>query len=468
MSNILKWKGLEIDPKKIHESTIVQPKLSDKQLKAFAEGATEVKGGRYILPRIEAIHAGSTRNHTRYMEDKLKGDPIARSGVYSWFHPYPKPVIYNHDINTEATGRIYSAAFLKETKANRPGILVVPKITEEKAIQSVLDGRLLTVSIGATTDSAVCTICGTDIIEEGWCGHEKGELYDGHMCEWIIGEVLFDELSWVNVPADSDAMVVDAGSVQLAESFNTKEALKESANDQVNWIYESNESSQEEGELTLKTVEELKKALEALEKSNTELTAQAEQVMSEKSEKETQLEEANQKIQEQQAELEAKNQELTEKQAELETKVAELEESKAQQATAAQTAEELKAKVDTLEGEKETLVTANEELSANVHKTTAEHVVDIKVSLGRIANREEAVEQHLVRSTESLKDTLADLLKESSEMTVRRTPETAVNPANGSLQDSKEKNVVTGTVVESKPKTNSDIVMDLLKGSKNK
>ena len=164
---------------------------------------------KYLLPRIEAIHAGTTRNFNHYLAEKLKGDPVKKTGVYSWISPYPKPVIYNHDTNSDATGRIQNAIYTDYTEAGKPGIILIPKITDPKAIKALEDGRLLTVSVGATTDSVICSITGKDILKDGFTGYEKGQYYDGKLCEWILGDLWFDELSWVNVPADQEAMVVD-------------------------------------------------------------------------------------------------------------------------------------------------------------------------------------------------------------------------------------------------------------------
>src|SRR5699024_215870 len=170
---------------KITESIITKPSIGqvDTEFKE-SSNSTDITT---LYPKIEAIHAGRTRNYNRYLADKLKGDPDLRSGVYSWTQPYPKPVIYNHDIETEATGRVYSASYSEFTAAGSPGIIVTPKITHEKAIKDILEGRLLTVSIGASTNAAVCSICSTDIINEGFCGHYRGEEYDGEVAEWIAG-----------------------------------------------------------------------------------------------------------------------------------------------------------------------------------------------------------------------------------------------------------------------------------------
>lgn len=224
--NVLKYGGLQENPAKLHETVTVKMKSTGAGSLKTTESLEDSK---YILPRIEAIHAGRTRNYNYYPADKLKGDAQIGSGVYSWLNPYPKPVIYNHDTNTEATGRVLSAAYADYTQAGRPGIVLIPKITEPSAVKALQDGRLLTVSIGATSDAAICSICSTDIVNDGYCGHMKGEEYNGQMCEWIAGNIWFDELSWVNVPADSDAMVVDTQSSVFLDAPQESTSKTESA-----------------------------------------------------------------------------------------------------------------------------------------------------------------------------------------------------------------------------------------------
>lgn len=219
----IKHNGQTIDPSKINETVQVESSsLEQISLKESASGET------FIMPRIEAIHAGKTRNDVYYPADKLKGDKSLGSGVYSWTQPYAKPVIYNHDLTTEVTGRVERAAYSEYTQAGKPGLILVPKITEKSAVEAVRDGRLLTVSIGASTNSATCSICGTDIIKDGFCGHMKGEEYDGEVAHWIVGDIFFEELSWVNQPADSNAFIVDADVSKETVVADTKENLHES------------------------------------------------------------------------------------------------------------------------------------------------------------------------------------------------------------------------------------------------
>jgi hypothetical protein len=467
---VLKWKGLEIDPRKVNESTTTSLNVLKGNHKALQESA---KGGAsFLLPRIEAIHEGTTRNNTRYLADRLKGDPLNKSGIYSWTQPYQKPVIYNHDVETAPAGRVQSAFFSKETKAGRPGIIVVPKISEASAVQALLDGRLMTVSIGATTDSCTCSICGTDIIDEGWCGHDKGAVYDGHVCDWIIGQVWFDELSWVNVPADSDAMVTDVGEIQMSEAFaQTGEGIIDLGRSKKEWLVTTESAKEkglletnEKGDLNILTEEQIKlmqEELESVKNQNTQLTEALEKVTTEKSEVDNQLLEAK-------SALETKTSELAQKESELTEAVKAKEAAEAEVVT-------LTESVKGLESERESLLDQNTDLSSKMHKATAERVVDLKLVLGKVSNREEALEQHVGRTTESLSDSLVDLLVEATTNTptVRVVTE-AANPGVSVVGDGKESNVTTSTVAtteadkKKEPVTHEQVLKGLFSGATSK
>lgn len=219
MTKLALHESLPREARKINETVTVSASIDKEQSVKLQEGYYDEP--TFTIPKIEAIHAGVTRNNTVYPAHELKGDPAKGTGVYSWTQPYPKPVIFNHDWETEATGRVIHAEFSESTQAGRPGIVVYPKITSKEAVQAILDGRLMTVSIGGESEKVTCSICQTNMMEEGFCGHYKGEVYEGQTCNWIYGDIKFDELSWVNVPADSDAMVVDTESSLLIASEST-------------------------------------------------------------------------------------------------------------------------------------------------------------------------------------------------------------------------------------------------------
>jgi hypothetical protein len=169
--------------------------------------------GKVFAARVEAIHAGLTRNLTFYQEDSLK------ASAKTWTKPYNKPVLTHHNTSGEPIGRVTSAKYLQQSmlKKGFGCVEIVCEVVDPDAISKVRDGRYSTVSIGAETDSVVCSVCKTDLLKtHKWCGHWKGKRYNkegepdpkGKPCYWIIGNLNFDEVSFVNVPADPAAMVV--------------------------------------------------------------------------------------------------------------------------------------------------------------------------------------------------------------------------------------------------------------------
>jgi len=437
----MKWHKLDIDPRIISESSIVKATLP-KDVK-LQEMTTE-GGIRYLLPRIEAIHAGATRNNTRYLADKLRGHEELKSGTFSWTKPYPKPVIYNHDVETEVTGRVHTASYTEFTTAGRPGIIVVPKISHPKAIQDIMDGRLLTVSIGATTDSAICTICGTDIINEGFCGHYRGEVFDGVTAQWECGNLWFDELSWVNVPADQDAMIVDIGAAMHTTASANRESVSVTSK-----VKEQSGSNQKTEEGDEKEMEELQKQLEALQAANDALVAEkaaltttTETLEAEKATLVTEKEELETKLSESEVAVAAEQ-----------TKVLEKETTLAEKTTALETAE---ANLATEKEAREQLVLANTELATSVHESKVEHVVGLRLALGKESSKEEALAKFKSRSIESITDSISDLANESVVTPVTtRTVATVEHPATQVLT----------TVTESKVEmTSEDVLKKLLQG----
>jgi len=446
---------------------IVKPNIRPDSMANLVE--SETAGGlKYLMPRIEAIHAGTTRNNTRYLAEKLRGSAELKSGTYSWLHPYAKPIIYNHDIESRSTGRVHSAFFSELTAAGRPGITVVPKITDKQAIEDILGGLLLTVSIGATTDSATCSLCMTDILEEGFCGHHKGEVYEGTKVEWIAGNLWFDELSWVNVPADQDAMITDAGIISVAEAFAGQgREIIDLGKEKHEWTLTPKMAFAEglvltkpqEGDSTL-TIEELQAQVAALEVQLTEANGKVEAT-------ETELADTTAKLATAETELAEKSQALETTSTELEEKtqeVAALSTTKEELATAQAALTTVTEELDTVKAEKTSLVEHNATLVTEAHTSLVERVVDLRLSLGKEAVRETAVEELAKRSTESLKDSLVDLLKESVLAPVTtRVVESVDNPAANSLKVNVEPNsLVEGATA--KIVTAEDALMGLFSG----
>lgn len=167
---------------------------------------SEASDNPLLVITIEAIHAGTTKNYNTYTADELQ------KAVSTWTEPYRRPVLAHHMLRAgEPIGRIQNAYFTKSKKADVKCIELIAHIVDPEAAKKILDERYLTVSVGASAEHAICSICGQDLVN-GWCDHRPGQEYDGQVAHVILREITFLEVSFVNAPADELAGVVDIAS----------------------------------------------------------------------------------------------------------------------------------------------------------------------------------------------------------------------------------------------------------------
>lgn len=229
-----------------------------------------------LLVRIAATHSGLiTRNNGFYLPDRMK------KGAQSFTDNYGKPVLLHHNDHQDPVGRIVQALYrdtsgsvidryrdyvVKDRKGKDKGIItdtmitdlvsgkmpfgmqvdvvcsilrdslleeasyeglgyieLVANITDMSAIDKLLDGRYLTGSVGATTDAAVCSVCRQDWTQTGPCEHSPGGIYDGVKCFVIAGSLIYDEYSFVNVPADRHSRILELNYNGVQDSVKTED-----------------------------------------------------------------------------------------------------------------------------------------------------------------------------------------------------------------------------------------------------
>jgi len=224
---------------RVYEST----RSSSMLLEASKEGLLGVMPKMMdegLRPEIEAIHSDKiTRNFTYYPLEKVMGDKKKKSGLYSATYPVPKPILRNHDIDSEPLGRIEEAYMGDpDMKGKCAPMMIVPRIMDQEAIRKILDGRYLTVSIGADTNEARCSICEANIAMDEPCDHMRGYYYNSkgvivppeeprsRMMYRRIGDFYLAEVSFVNVPSDDTARVRHPDlSTVMKEYYKTEEKL---------------------------------------------------------------------------------------------------------------------------------------------------------------------------------------------------------------------------------------------------
>lgn len=194
----------------------VKPKINLTE--SYAEVPMEKDS---LMVDIEAMHSVITRNNTYYTEKCLK------DSIPYWTAPYNRPVIMHHNETDGAIiGRVRAANYIAHSRRSETGALeLTANIGEEQGKKGIKNGTLTTVSIGVIAHDIRCSICGTNLVEEGMCEHEKGEAYDGKLCYWIIEKMEPKEVSYVIVPSDPYAH-----NIHIYDTKQNKNEVKESMN----------------------------------------------------------------------------------------------------------------------------------------------------------------------------------------------------------------------------------------------
>lgn len=150
--------------------------------------------------------SGLTANYNNYSAIELE------KALQSWVEPYPKPIILNHDLNSEPIGRVIAAKMDKE-EDGAPYVRLQVAITDPLAAQKISDKRYLTGSVGGRAGKAVCSISGEDLAAESADGrpkmakYKRGQVYKGKLAFVDMQDISFKEYSFVNQPADQRSSV---------------------------------------------------------------------------------------------------------------------------------------------------------------------------------------------------------------------------------------------------------------------
>ncbi len=161
--------------------------------------------------KLQQSTNGLTANYNNYSSAELE------RALQSWVEPYPKPIILNHDLNSEPIGRVMAARMDKEADGSCYVRLQIA-ITDPVAAQKVADKRYLTGSVGGRAAKAVCSISGEDLAQEDANGrprvpkYKRGSVYKGKVAYIDMQDISFKEYSFVNQPADQRSGVRNAKS----------------------------------------------------------------------------------------------------------------------------------------------------------------------------------------------------------------------------------------------------------------
>lgn len=389
------------------DDTIAELKESARKI-VLTESKQKVST-RKLLVTVEGIHTGMTKNRTFYPGTTLE------ESVPTWTTPHRKPVLKNHSSYTEPLGRIASAEYVESTLTDKYTVRLKLEIMDQDTIDKVLDGRYLTLSVGGSANRVNCSVCGKDLVNEGYCGHSRGRKYEGKEAYWTIGNYTGDEISFVNMPADIHAQVIQAelitgeGGKGMANGGQQAEHTEDLGvvDDILNNSTDGDENQDPPSQQQENTQDDNsdngntdnpKKTDESTE-TDAEKIARLEQA----------LQEANDKISTHASELEVKEAEIT-------ALTADVTEAKDAEKTA-------KAHLESAESEKDTLTKQNVTLARLVRKSLAERVADLRILQGKdkVEARDQIISEWRDSSTKVLEGQIKDLL-ESAQRTVHTVP----------------------------------------------
>lgn len=371
-----------------------------------------------IMVDIEAIHSRITRNNTYYSPNCLK------ESVPYWTNPYKVPVIMHHnEKDGQIIGRVHSVEYTEmNTRGNTPALIFTANVGDEEGKKGIKNGTLSTVSIGVIAHDLRCSICGTNLAEEGLCEHEKGEYYDvegeQRLCYWIIEKMEPKEVSYVIVPSDAyahnlrvyDAVKKKKSEVKESVEFNNPFAeLIEATKVKVEDAKEGKQIDEEVGKTADVNKSEEKPEDKAIENENIEGQTQepnTEEDKEQETDKETSKEEEKETSEEEKQEEPKKEEASKEDSEELKLakeKIAqlekELEDTKAEKA-------KLENKLEKVKETKESVEKELVKLKAEKKKQLVETISELRSQLSLPKEDETAL---MESSEESLQLTIKSL-----------------------------------------------------------
>lgn len=87
--------------------------------------------------------------------------------------------MHHNEKDGQIIGRVHSVEYTEvDTRGDTPALIFTVNVGDEDGKKGIKNGTLSTVSIGVIAHELRCSICGTNLAEEGLCEHEKGEYYD--------------------------------------------------------------------------------------------------------------------------------------------------------------------------------------------------------------------------------------------------------------------------------------------------
>ena len=442
----------------LYDSFPITTKFKEGNRKLVFSDSGEVINGTSLICNVAASHSGTLINNRVYPPEKMK------KGIKSWTTPFKKPVLINHDEEGDPIGRVMKAKYTPtprgmDGKEYKPVLKpsdgygyvdLTVKVTDQAAIQKIMDGRYETVSVRMSTDQARCSVCDTDWADAGPCEHMPGKKYDGKLAYMTTGDLTYREVSFVNIPADEFAKV-EGATLEDDEDRNPVDVKMYANNAEEKILCDMNDEGQsnlydylrgayDEEEDTVshlidKSIKEDRKLKEdqmSNEKDLTkdqlvdmdavkELIQEAKDGVSKECEDQLkQLKEECEKVSKDSSDDSELQKQLDEASEKLNAAIDAQTALSKEKDTLTEERDQLKDSQDKGDEERKTLLDENVSLNSELHKLNAERLFDLKSELKKpdvadvktMEDRGKKVEEFAQRSIESLQDQISDMIIE--------------------------------------------------------
>lgn len=451
---------------------IAQP--TNKAARDDAMGMIERNSKTALKVTIDATHSGVKTNQRVYPGGKVS------QGYRSFFSrekggtaEFDKPVLKHHDDISDPIGRIVGARytaykvgqefdldFLNPDPYGSRGsgvVTVDALITDPDSIKKIIDGRFVSVSSGHNSDAAFCSICGDSIME---CSHLPGKRYDAdgevstdedaRDCFVITNNMTYNELSFVNMPAQPPAKLINFNWADCKDYSEKSNVLVEStvnASKDLVRVFSLVDADDELNLLTGKRKSEGKKTIIAVKPAVADkLTAALSKPKTPNDDDQSvRPQDKGNKVEQPETNLKAnsnpKEGDLYMDPIELQKKIDSLEgELRVAKTKITEFETAVKAKdsdIQRLSDESKRLVEDSKKLDLKMRKTLATSLVGLKVRLKKsdAANLDskekvdQLVEKLSARSTDSLEDAVSDLMLEVESLKPETKQDKAANAA---------------------------------------
>lgn len=184
----------------------------------------------FVISRALTADVPNENNDAFPAEELLRFDPKYGCRVFQTFNLKPNHINHRADDPTQARGVILDAHYNDLDNDNKfvEILVAVDKTKDRKIAEGILKGDINSMSMGCFAEECHCSICGhiasssDELCPDHIRGGLKGKLFEGKKAYEKCYKVCFQEESWVDDPADPQALVSEV----LGINAKLKEAEK--------------------------------------------------------------------------------------------------------------------------------------------------------------------------------------------------------------------------------------------------